>query len=323
MPSLAAIVRFRSDLARVAPDARRLALAVSGGPDSMALLALATAALPASGVIAATVDHRLRPAAADEAAMVARHCAALGVPHAVLAPAAPIAGASIQALAREARYALLAGWAREHGADALATAHHADDQAETFLMRALRGSSVAGLSGVRARATIAGFPVVRPLLNWRRAELREIATAAGAPFVDDPSNGDPRYDRVRIRALLAAAPALDPPALAQSAAALAEAEEALAWSVAQLWTERAHGDSPLTLDTRGLPRELRRRLARRAIAQVRTRHAIAAPPWSEAVNIEPLLDSLAAGVRATQAGVMFTPRDGLWLIAQAPPRRSQ
>jgi tRNA(Ile)-lysidine synthase len=317
----AIIDRFRADLARVAPGTERLALAVSGGPDSMALLALAHAALPGR-VVAATVDHRLRSTAADEAAMVAAYCKTLGLPHATLAPTAPIAGASIQSLAREARYALLAGWAREQGADALATAHHADDQAETFLMRAARGSGIAGLSGVRPRATIAGFPVVRPLLGWRRAELRRIATEAGAPFVDDPSNADPRYDRTRFRVLLAETSALDPSALAQSAAALAEAEEALVHTTERLWAERASGDAPLILDVTGLPRELRRRLARRAITEVRARHAIAAPAWSEAANIEPLLDSLAAGTRATQAGVMLTPRGETWKIEKAPQRRS-
>ena len=296
--------RFRADLARL-HDSGRLALAVSGGADSMALLRLAHAALPGQ-IIAATVDHRLRAAAAEEAAMVAAHCAALGVPHIILTPATPPAGASIQARAREARYALLADWAREAGAVALLTAHHADDQAETFLMRAARGSGAAGLAGVRARAVIAGFPVLRPLLGWRRAELRRIATEAGAPFVDDPSNADPRHDRTRFRTLLAATPALDPVALARSATALGEAEAALAFASDRLWAER----------------EFRRRLARRAISETRARHAIAVPEWSDAANIEPLLDSLAAGTSATQAGVMLTPHGDIWTVTKAPPRRS-
>lgn len=313
--------RFRTDLDRLAPGAGIIALAVSGGPDSMALLALAHAARPDS-VIVATVDHRLRSTSGEEAAMVARYCAALGLPHATLVPEKPIAGASIQALAREARYALLADCARARGAHALATAHHADDQAETFLMRAARGSGVSGLAGVRPRAEIAGMPVVRPLLGWRRTELRQIASRAGAPFVDDPSNQDTRYDRVRFRALLADAPALDPAALAQSAAALAEAEQALSFAVDRLWSERANGDVTLRLDVGGLPRELRRRLVRRAIGLVRTHHAIALPPWGDASNVEPLLDSLAAGKRATQAGVMLTPRGDIWKIEKAPSRRS-
>lgn len=320
-PPAATIDRFRASLAPLAGDDDRLVIAVSGGADSMALLALAHAAAP-TRIMAATVDHRLRPASAEEAAMVAAHCAALGVRHAILAPDAPIAGASIQARAREARYALLAGWAREQGAAAILTAHHADDQAETFLMRAARGSGVAGLSGIRARATIAGFPALRPLLGWRRRELREIAIHAQAPFVDDPSNADPRHDRTRIRALLADAPSLDPLALAQSAAALAEAETALAYVADRLWAERASGDGAILADVAGLPRELRRRLARRAISAARARHALTAPAWSEATNIEPLLDSLEAGARATQGGVMIAPRGDSWAIEKAPPRRS-
>ncbi len=321
MPSPADLARFHADLDRIAPGAERLAIAVSGGPDSMALLTLAHTVLPGR-IVAATVDHRLRASSADEAAMVARYCATLGVPHATLAPDAPIAGASIQSRAREARYALLIRWAREQEAEALFTAHHADDQAETFLMRAARGSGVAGLAGIRARATINGFPVLRPLLGWRRADLRRIATESGAPFVDDPSNADLRHDRTHFRSLLADTPALPPLALAQSAAALAEVEAALAFAADRLWAERARGDAPLILDTRGLPRELLRRLARRAIGETRARHAVTAPAWSDAANIEPLLDSLAAGIRATQAGVMLTPRAFTWRVEKAPPRRS-
>ena len=312
--------RFRADLARLGATGR-LAIAVSGGADSMAMLTLAHAVLPGQ-IVAATVDHRLRAAAAEEAATVAAYCAALAIPHTILTPEAPIAGASIQAQAREARYALLARWARDAGALALLTAHHADDQAETFLMRAARGSGAAGLTGVRARATIAGFPVLRPLLGWRRDDLRRIATDAGVPFVDDPSNADARHDRTRFRALLAETPALDPVALAQSAAALAEAEAALAFATRQLWAARVRAEPALTLDVSDLPRELRRRLARRAIGETRARYAITVPEWSDAANIEPLLDSLAAGTSATQAGVMLIPHGEIWTVTKAPPRRS-
>lgn len=288
----------------------------------MALLALAHRAFPGQ-IVAATVDHRLRADAAREAAMVAGHCAALGVPHATLTPATPISGASIQARARDARYALLAEWVRAAGAETLATAHHADDQAETFLMRAARGSGIAGLAGIRPRATIAGIAVIRPLLCWRRAELRALAAAAGAPFVDDPANADPRHDRTHFRALLRDSAWLDPAALARAAAALAEGEEALAAAADLLWAARATtGDATITLDLSAMPRELRRRLARRAIAQVRAAHHITAPEWRDSANIEPLLDALDRGIRATQAGVMLSARGDCWTIAAAPPRRT-
>ena len=323
-PRAAAAARFRDDLIRAlgGASAAPVLLAVSGGPDSMAMLTLAAGALP-GGVAVATVDHGLRADAAVEAAMVARHCAALGVDHATLVPAEPIAGASIQAQARAARYALLAQEARRIGAVAVATAHHADDQAETFLMRAARGSGLAGLAGVRARTRIDGVTMVRPLLDWRRAELRAIVRGGGVPFVDDPTNHDPAHDRTRFRALLVANEWLGAAQLARSAAALSEADADIRAIVDWLWDARAtEQEGAVHLDIAGLPREIVRRLARRAIGIVRATERIDTPAWSDAVNIEPLLDALAAGKRATQAGIIVTPLASGWRFARAPARRS-
>ena len=316
--------RFHHDLIRALGHEPRGAVlfAVSGGPDSMAMLTLAAATFGAR-VRAATVDHRLRPAAADEAAMVADHCAAIGVPHATLVPAERIAGASIQAAARHVRYRLLAGHAAAIGAEAVATAHHVDDQAETFLMRAARGSGIAGLAGVRPRATIDGAIVLRPLLEWRRAELRAIVRRAEVPFVDDPSNHDPAHDRTRFRRLLDANEWLGPPQLARSAAALAEADGDVRAIVAWLWDSRVTtGGGGVRIAVDDLPRELTRRLARRAIGTVIADSGIAAPKWSESANIEALLDALAAGRRATQAGVLVTPQGNEWRFRPAPARRA-
>ncbi|USU03753.1 tRNA lysidine(34) synthetase TilS [Sphingomonadaceae bacterium OTU29THOMA1] len=316
--------RFHQDLIRTLGHEPRgpTLFAVSGGPDSMAMLTLAAATF-AGRVQAVTVDHRLRAAAADEAAMVAAHCAMLRVPHAILTPAEPIAGASIQAAARTARYALLAAHACETGAEVLATAHHVDDQAETFLMRAARGSGIAGLAGVRPRATIDGVTVIRPLLEWRRAELRAIVRRAEVPFVDDPSNQDPAHDRTRFRRLLDANEWLGPPQLARSAAALAEADGDVRAIVAWLWSSRASArGNVVRIDVDGLPRELTRRLARRAIGLVIDTAGLVAPRWSDSVNIEALLDALAAGKRATQAGVVVNPQGTEWRFRPAPARRS-
>ena len=192
MEELAA--RFRADLEALTGAApARLGLAVSGGPDSLALLLLAHAAYPGR-VHAATVDHGLRAESAAEAAFVARLCGELGVPHVTLA-ANMTDKVNVQAAARARRYALLGRWAGEVKAGCLLTAHHLDDQAETLVMRLLRGSGLAGLSGVRA----VNPPLVRPLLGWRRDELAAVVRAAGVEPVADPSNQDERFDRARLR----------------------------------------------------------------------------------------------------------------------------
>lgn len=328
-PDQEAVARFAADLDRLFADATGeslpagagIALAVSGGADSMAMLLLAAAAFPGR-VAAATVDHGLRPEAADEAALVAGVCTQLGVPHATLAPSAPIAGASIQKQAREARYAALTAWAQVADARALLTAHHADDQAETLLMRLNRASGVAGLTGIRPWRFENDTLVLRPLLAWRRAELREITRAAGVPWVEDPSNEDPHHNRTRFRDLLTHQPLLDPVALARSAAYLGEAEAALDTLAETLRAERWSPGKGL-LRTADLPREMQRRLVRSAVADVRAAHEIAAPAFSDAANVEPLLDALASGKAATQAGVLVSPgRDGGWHLTPAPPRRS-
>ncbi len=131
-------------------ETARFGIAVSGGPDSMALLDLAVQAWPGR-VAAATLDHGLRAESAAEAAMVARWCAQRRVPHATLAPETAVSG-NIQDWARRQRYAQLEAWRAGAGLDWILTAHHADDQLETLLMRLNRGSGVGGLAGVRARA---------------------------------------------------------------------------------------------------------------------------------------------------------------------------
>ena len=343
----ATVERFRGDFARalgrsVSPG-ERVALAVSGGPDSMAMLALAYAAFPGQ-VVAATVDHRLRAASADEAAMVAGWCEAAAIPHAILPVEDEIGTSAVQARARERRYPLLLRWAVDSGAKNLATAHHADDQAETFLMRAARGSGVAGLAGIRALQTrevskpvgdsgmvfdVSTVALVRPLLHWRVAELRALAVALALPFVDDPSNADDHYDRTRFRALLQATRWLDPSQLAKSAAYAAEADATLREIENWLWRTRKivpvgveDPDFQSWLDIADLPRELKRRMCRSAIDWVRTVNGIARPAFDDSTNIEPLLDALEAGKSATQAGILVSVKGNVWRFVEEPPRRS-
>ncbi len=241
--------RFAADLAALWPETERagpLGLAVSGGPDSLALLLLAHDALPGR-IAVASVDHGLRPEAAGEVALVERVARERGIPFTPLK--VTLAPGNTQARAREARYAALAGWAQAASLSAVATAHHADDQAETLLMRLNRGSGLAGLAGVRASSVIDGTEVtlLRPLLGWRKSALAEVVAAAGIAPAEDPSNTNPDFDRVRIRQALAEAEWLDPVQIAASAAHLAESWQALEWYAELDWHEmvmREAGDVP-------------------------------------------------------------------------------
>lgn len=183
----------------------RLLVAVSGGPDSVALLALLAewAREPGRPVLhAATVDHGLRAASGEEAEGVAALCDRLGVPHRILRWGGPKPAAGLQERARAARYALLAEEAERLGGAVLVTAHTQDDQAETLLMRMARGSGPSGLAAMRERVRKGGITLVRPLLGVPKARLVATVQAQGLAFVTDPSNGDPRFERVRWRALM-------------------------------------------------------------------------------------------------------------------------
>ena len=292
-------------------DTARFGIAVSGGPDSMALLALAIHAFPGR-VAAVSVDHGLRASSADEAAMVARWCAGQGIDHAILTPDAPLVG-NLQSWARTQRYALIEQWRVAHGIDWIMTAHHADDQLETLLMRLNRGSGVAGLAGVRGRSG----RVIRPLLAESKADLLAFAQTQDLPHVHDPSNADPRFDRAALRMALADAPWLNAAAAARSAAALAEAEEALDWSMADLAARHVRADGAgWTLDRTDLPREYMRRLVLLMLARIDP----AALPRGEA--IDRAIGIAAAGGQCS-LGACLLRGGSVWKIGPAPARRSR
>jgi tRNA(Ile)-lysidine synthase len=215
-----------------------LGLAVSGGSDSMALMRLAAAWASARGVAlsVATVDHGLRPEAAEEAAFVAARAAALGLPHETLRWAGWDGAGNLQNMAREARTRLLAGWAAEAGLGAVALGHTRDDQAETVLLNLARGSGVDGLSGMAERSARGGAVWLRPLLGLARADLRAWLSAEGESWREDPSNADLRFDRVKARvALEALAPlGLGAEGLAATATRLRRARAALEQEAAAL-----------------------------------------------------------------------------------------
>ena len=310
--------RFAATLDALVPDRTApIGVAVSGGPDSLALLLLAHAARPGR-IRAATVDHGLRAESAAEARFVAEICAHRGIPHAILPPpAAPLAAG--QAAARAFRYARLDRWCAHHRLSFLLTGHHANDQAETLLMRLARGSGVAGLSGIRAvrpravsgrpaRAPIAHAPdapafpdppsqtgkdrtapptlsrldhrysVVRPLLLVGKAALGRFVEEAGLVAVDDPSNAAVRYDRTHFRALLGQQALLDPERLAATARNLADAEAALVWTTQQAYRTRTGGTPDrTTLDVGDLPTEILRRVLRLVLHDIEAHVACGDP----------------------------------------------
>jgi tRNA(Ile)-lysidine synthase len=306
VPEPVLVARFERDLAALSAPNQRLGIAVSGGPDSLALLVLAAAARPGA-IEAASVDHGLRPESRAETAIVADLCRNLGVPHAILAVAwAETPVTAIQERARVARYGLLANWVPDRGLDALVTAHHADDQAETLVMRLNRGSGVRGLAGMRPTASVPGsaIPLLRPLLGWRRSELEAICATAGLTPVADPSNDDERYERVRIRRALSDADWLDPEAVGRSASHLASADEALGWAAEQEWNRAVTtGDGPIAYRPSGAPAEIVRRIVARAV------NALAHEGMGKDLRrreLTPVIEALEAGRSATLRGVLCT-----------------
>jgi len=196
---------FEADFSALLRE-RHVALAVSGGSDSTALMVLARdwAAThhPDLRLSVLTVDHGLRPESAEEAMRVGNWALALGLPHHVLLWEGPKPETGLQAKARNARYGLLAGWCRDNDAGLLLTGHTLDDQAETVLMRLDRSLSPGSLAGIAAQGGWDGFPLLRPLLAVGREALRDYLAALGQDWIEDPSNDDRRFERVRTRQTL-------------------------------------------------------------------------------------------------------------------------
>jgi tRNA(Ile)-lysidine synthase len=311
----ALVARFKEALDRLWPHGGKLGLAVSGGPDSLALLLLADAAIP-GGFEVATVDHGLRKESAAESAMVARLCAERDIACDVLD--LTLAPGNRQARARDMRYTALLRWAEARQLAAICTAHHADDQAETLLMRLNRGSGVEGLAAIRAvqRFAWSKVPVVRPLLALRKRDLVDLVAASGLVPAEDPSNADDRYDRARIRKALASASWLDIEAVAASAGHLADAEEALDHYEQLILAEHGFADREYAGISRpaALTREGQRRLVRWALSEF--------DGYARGSDIARLVERLRAGKGGNLGGVMATVEGEDWVFRPEPPRRS-
>jgi tRNA(Ile)-lysidine synthase len=315
-----------------------IVLAVSGGPDSIALMWLAARwrSTLARGprLIAVTVDHGLRTEAAREARDVKRLARSLDLPHQTMRWTGAKPKTGVPAAARTARYRLLAQAARARGATHILTAHTRDDQAETLLMRLLRGSGIAGLAAMARESERDGVRLARPFLHVAKAQLIATLKKAKVDFADDPTNRDPNYTRPRLRALMPALAAEggDSRNLARLASRLARANaavEVLADGAERYLALRGRDAPDPGFDASmfaGLPEEIRLRLLLRAIDRVGHEGP------AELGKVEALLSALDRAVaeknaargpklKQTLAGALVSLAGGRIHVEPAPPRR--
>ena len=316
-------------------------VAVSGGSDSVALLHLLVAA--GARVSAITINHDLRLEAAEEARFVAGLCAGLGVAHSVVIWDHGVVAGNVPDMARRARYALIAGWAQAQGVARVMLGHTADDQAETVLMGLARGAGLDGLCGMRPWWDQGAVRFERPLLGVGRAHLRGYLTRAGVAWMDDPTNDDMQYQRVRTRKAMALLRPLgiSVEGLGEVARNLAAARAALVAGVAEaaarIGQERAGALIFHHAAFLALPDDIRRRLliaalrwvasavyAPRAEAVLRVLAAIDqtrdATLWGARIRVSPDEISITREPRAV-AHVVCGPHqlwDGRWRV-EGPP----
>lgn len=315
-----------SDLA----GASGLLLAISGGPDSTALLWLVTRWRKTSKakLTAVTVDHGLRKEAKREAAAVAKLAKKLGVPHRIVKWTGAKPKSGIQQSARKARYALLVTAAKKAGASHILTAHTLDDQAETVLMRMARGSGIGGLGGMARRSRLDGLTLVRPFLDVPKARLIATCKAAKVAYADDPSNTDPKFTRARLRPLMAllAAEGLDARRLSGLARRLRRADAAIeaAADKAVPASEQSEATTLSAAAFASQPAEVALRILGRAVSRHATEGSV------ELGKLEALLAAVLpiaqaptkTPFRRTLAGALVTVAKGEVRVETAPPRRS-
>jgi tRNA(Ile)-lysidine synthase len=313
-----------------------LILAVSGGPDSTALLVLVArwrdALAQGPKLTAVTIDHGLRPGARREAQAAKRLARSLGVAHRTMCWIGGKPAAGLQQAARRARYGLLAAAAQSAGARHVLTGHTLDDQAETVLLRLSCGSGIGGLAAMAGSSPLPGdgdITLVRPLLDLPKSRLIATLRQAGIPYADDPSNCDPRFTRARLRELM---PLLSQEGLAPRRLALlarrarrseAVVEAAVEHAAAELAPQPWPARGPVVFPAArfgGLPGEVALRLLGRAIACTGDEGPV------ELGKLEALAASLAQArgdvrFRRTLAGALVTLKGERLSVERAPPRR--
>jgi tRNA(Ile)-lysidine synthase len=335
-------------------DQPALVLAVSGGPDSTALMVLAARWRKrhrgAPALTAVTVDHGLRPAARREATAVKRLAARLGIPHRTVRWTGVKPTTGVQTKAREARYRLLVAAAGRARATCVLTAHTLDDQAETVLIRLTRGSGLTGLAGMArvrplmtpassepdgappARAQAASVFLVRPFLDIAKSRLVATLRAAKIPCADDPSNRDPRFTRARLRGLMPAlaGEGLDARRFALLARRVRRAEAAIELAVAAAASALSAGPwsarGPIAFDAEafaGLPAELALRLLGRAVMWVGDEGPVQLGKLESLAGALATAIALPARFRRTLAGAVVTLQHARLTIERAPARRNR
>jgi tRNA(Ile)-lysidine synthase len=299
-------------------------IAVSGGPDSMALLALLSECRQAK-LHAVTVDHGLRAQSLDEAKAVAAFCKHVGIPHSILTWDGRKPASGLQQAARTARYALLCDFARAHGLSCLVTAHHADDQAETILMRLTSGSGLAGLAGMREERmrfemlNSKGEAIrhVRPLLAFSKASLVMSCKARGIDYVEDQSNDDPKFERVRMRRIMdqLAADGLSRERLLRLAERASLADEALEFATENVLANItiAYNGQSLRFDWSSLaaePKAVRQRVIPKLLEQLSSATFV-----EKLDRLEALVDEIDAAFMAQKA---LRRSIGHWIVSLVP-----
>lgn len=301
------VATIQAALDKLAGDLPALGLAVSGGGDSIAMMHVAADWAKGRKLMVATVDHGLRPESAAEAQAVARAARTLSLPHAVLLWQRQTDVGNLMAQARDARLRLLSGWAHRNNLPAVALGHTADDVAETLIMRLERGSGIDGLAAMAPWRDAFDMRWLRPMLGVGRDDLRQWLHRKGHSWIDDPSNDNAEFDRVRVRQTIGTL-GLDVAGLARSAQHIADARDALsefALMVARdVQFDRGSLSLPLS-DLREAPPEIRRRIL------------VAACRWVSGADYPPrratllhALEAMMSQGRVTLDGVMLSPAGG-------------